>query len=201
MVEAAEYLGVAVGNNKKYKDFVNSQLKVIYDANRKIREETWIMFNTEFVPAEGLWVKNKKWDEEDWYITPDREAYNSYFYIVEDWNTDVIDKFILHWEDNVKYLDGGSALHLNLEEYLSKDNAKNLLRIAATAGCNYFCTNVKITICNECWNIDKRTLFECPKCGSRNIDYWTRIIWYLKRISNFAEDRQVEADKRFYHIS
>ena len=39
---------------------------------------------------------------------------------------------------------------------------------------------------------------KCPKCGSKNIDYATRIIGYLKRISNFSEARQKEAAKRFY---
>ncbi|VEI46777.1 anaerobic ribonucleoside triphosphate reductase [Actinobacillus equuli] len=40
-------------------------------------------FNTEFVPAENLGVKNAKWDKEDGYFVP-RDCYNSYFYVVED---------------------------------------------------------------------------------------------------------------------
>ena len=38
----------------------------------------------------------------------------------------------------------------------------------------------------------------CPKCGSRDLDYATRIIGYLKLISRFAHDRQIEANKRHY---
>ena len=38
----------------------------------------------------------------------------------------------------------------------------------------------------------------CPKCGSRNLDYLTRVIGYLKRVSSFSEMRQEEASHRFY---
>ena len=48
----------------------------------------------------------------------------------------------------IEYLDGGSALHLNLDEKLNTSGYLSLLNIAAKTGCNYFCINVKITICN-----------------------------------------------------
>ena len=74
--------------------------------------------------AENLGVKNAKWDKEDGYVVP-RDCYNSYFYIVEDEKTNLIDKFILHGERLTKYLDGGSALHGNLSEHLSKEQYKH----------------------------------------------------------------------------
>jgi ribonucleoside-triphosphate reductase len=42
-------------------------------------------------------------------------------------------------------------------------------------------------------------LKECPVCHSKNVDYMTRIIGYLKRISNFSQGRQEEAHRRYYH--
>ncbi|MBO7523195.1 MAG: hypothetical protein J6T30_05015, partial [Bacteroidales bacterium] len=47
-------------------------------------------------------------------------------------------------------------------------------------------------------HIDKRYLKECPICGSKNTDYLTRIIGYMKRVSNFSEARQKEAAQRYY---
>jgi hypothetical protein len=44
----------------------------------------------------------------------------------------------------------------------------------------------------------RHQLRACFKCGSSNVDWLTRIIGYLKRISNFSEARRVEAAKRFY---
>lgn len=200
MVEAAEFLRIEISDNNEYKNFVSSQLKIIYDLNKKAKKDFGFMFNTEFVPAENLGVKNSKWDKKDGLSVP-RECYNSYFYIVEDENINHIDKFFLHGSEMIKYLDGGSALHLNLEEFLTEDQFYNLICIAAKTGCNYFCTNVKITICNECENIDKRTLLKCSCCGSSNIDYGTRIIGYLKRVSAFSSARQKEHALRHYHLS
>lgn len=199
MVEAAEYLGITVGNNDDYKNFVTRNLKIIYDENKKAKSEYGYMFNTEFVPAENLGVKNSKWDKEDGLLN-NRECYNSYFYVVEDESINILDKFILHGNEIIQYLDGGSALHLNLDEYVTKEGFLSLLDIAAKTGCNYFCTNVKVTICNECEFINKETTHKCVKCGSEDVDYATRVIGYLKRISNFSKNRQKEHNLRYYHI-
>ena len=48
------------------------------------------------------------------------------------------------------------------------------------------------------WEIDKHKLGKCPKCGSEDIDYATRIIGYLKRVSKFSEARIKEESDRFY---
>lgn len=197
VIEAAEFLGIPINDNPVYKEFMSSILSVIADENKKARTHE-LMFNTEFVPAEGLGVKHAKWDKEDGYKVP-RDCYNSYFYAVEDTSLNILDKFKLHGRDYVENLDGGSALHMNLEEHLSKEQYRNLLKVAAKEGTNYFTYNIPNTICNECGHIDKRMLKECPNCHTHNIDYATRVIGYLKRVSNFSADRQKEADKRFYY--
>ena len=147
--------------------------------------------------AENLGVKNSGWDKKDGLYVP-RECYNSYFYRVEDDSVNLIDKFILHGEKLTKYLDGGSALHANLNEHLTKEQYKHLLDTAMSTGCSYFTFNVPNTICNECGHISKHRLNKCPKCGSENLDYATRVIGYLKRVSNFSEARQKEERDRYY---
>lgn len=199
MVEAAESLEITIGNNKKYKDFVAEHLKIIFDSNKKAKEKYGYMFNTEFVPAENLGVKNSKWDKEDGYKVS-RECYNSYFYTVEDETINMLDKFILHGNEIIQYLDGGSALHLNLEEYTTQEGFEKLINIAAKTGCNYFCFNIKITLCNDCNYIDKHTRQRCVKCNSSNIDYATRVIGYLKKVTNFSSKRQEEHNLRHYHL-
>jgi len=198
MVEAAESLGIKVENNTTYKAFVNKYLKTIYDENKIAKKAYGYMFNTEFVPAENLGVKNAKWDKEDGLFVP-RDCYNSYFYAVEDSNINTLDKIILHGNEIIKYLDGGSALHLNLEEAPNKEGFIKLIHATAAAGCNYFCFNIKITVCNDCEHIDKQTRYNCTKCNSENVDHATRVIGYLKRVSSFSSDRQKEHHLRFYH--
>lgn len=201
LVEAAEFCGYKIDNNDDYKNFTSSLLKVIYDTNKEAKKTYGIMMNTEFVPAENLGCKNYSWDKADGYVVPEtRNCYNSYLYKVEDPDIDPIDKFFLHGKFNLQYLDGGSALHLNLEEYPTKETYKKLYTVAAKTGCNYWTWNVAITCCEEkdCGYIDKRTLDHCPKCGSPNVSHATRVIGYLRKISSFSSERQKEADKRFY---
>ena len=196
LVEAAEFLGIPINDNPKYTEFVQSVLGLIEKYNKQYRSKD-ILFNCEMIPAENVGVKHAKWDSEDGYKVS-RDCYNSYFYAVEDESLNLIDKFRLHGRKYIEHLTGGSALHANLEEHLSKAQYRQLLRIAAVEGCNYFTFNIPNTICNECGHIDKRYLKECPECHSKNIDYMTRIIGYMKRISNFSLPRQSEAAKRYY---
>lgn len=201
LLESAEYKGCKIDNNEEYKEFTSNLLKVIFDENKQARKQYGINFNTEFIPGENLGVKNYNWDKKDGYkVNENRVCYNSYLYAVEDTEIDPIDKFFLHGKENLQYLDGGSALHLNLEEYPTKESYKKLYKVAAKTGCNYWTTNVAITCCEEksCGYIDKRTLDHCSKCGSKNIKHATRVIGYLRKISNYSQERQKEADKRFY---
>lgn len=196
LAEAAEFLGIEISDNEAYTKFVQNVLGVIERCNKKYRSPH-TMFNCEMIPAENVGVKHAKWDREDGYVVP-RDCYNSYFYIVEDDSLNIIDKFRLHGRKYIAHLTGGSALHLNLEEHLSEAQYRQLLRVAAREGCNYFTFNIPNTICNDCGHIDKRYMKECPVCHSRNIDYLTRIIGYMKRVSNFSAARQKEAAKRYY---
>ena len=199
LVEAAEFLGIPINDNPDYLKFVQDVLGIVEKYNKKYRSAD-VMFNCEMIPAEHVGVKHAKWDREDGYVVP-RDCYNSYFYIVENETTNLVDKFRLHGRKYVEHLTGGSALHANLEEHLSKTQYRQLLHIAAMEGCNYFTFNIPNTVCNDCGYIDKRYLHECPHCHSKNIDYVTRIIGYLKRISSFSSARQKEAAKRHYHVA
>ena len=196
LVEAAEFMGLKINDNPDYLHFVQNVLGLVEKYNKQYRTKE-LMFNCEMIPAENVGVKHAKWDREDGYFVP-RDCYNSYFYIVEDDSLNIVDKFKLHGAPYIEHLTGGSALHMNLEEHLSKPQYRQLLRVAAKEGCNYFTFNIPNTICNDCGYIDKRYLKKCPHCGSENVDYMTRIIGYLKRVSNFSEARQQEAKRRYY---
>lgn len=196
MVEAAESLGITISDNTEYEQFVGNILGLIEHYNRQYRTKE-VMFNCEMIPAENVGVKHARWDREDGYYVP-RDCYNSYFYVVEDEQTDIIEKFRLHGRRFIEHLTGGSALHMNLDEHLSAPQYRQLLRVAAKEGCNYFTFNIPNTLCNDCGHIDKHHLRECPHCHSTNLDYLTRIIGYLKRVSNFSLDRQKEASHRYY---
>ena len=117
---------------------------------------------------------------------------------MEDPNTNILEKFQLHGKEFTGRLDGGSALHANLEEHLTKDQYANVLRYAIKTGCNYFTFNIPNSICNDCGHIEKHRFEKCPKCGSENVDYASRIIGYIVRVSKWSKERQEEAAKRYY---
>lgn len=196
LVEAAEFMGLTINDNPDYLHFVQEILGLVEKYNKKYRSKD-VMFNCEMIPAENVGVKHAKWDREDGYFVP-RDCYNSYFYAVEDDSLTILDKFKMHGAPYIEHLTGGSALHMNLEEHLSKEQYRQLFRVAAKEGCNYFTYNIPNTVCNDCGHIDKRYLHECPVCHSKNVDYLTRIIGYLKRVSNFSAARQAEAHRRYY---
>ncbi|MBP7950357.1 MAG: anaerobic ribonucleoside-triphosphate reductase [Verrucomicrobiales bacterium] len=199
LVEAAESLGLDPSNNEAYMNWVSGQLRQINELNRAASARYKARFNTEFVPAENLGVKFARWDRNDGYRVP-RDCYNSYFYPVEREDIHILDKLVLHGDRVTRYLDGGSALHLNLESYATEESFAKLLRAAIRTGCNYFCTNVKVTCCNSCDHIDKLTRQHCSACGSMDVDHATRIIGYLKRIASWSTERQHEEGRRAYHV-
>jgi ribonucleoside-triphosphate reductase len=199
LTDAAEFLSIDANLNDNYKEFVNMILETINISNKKDRTRD-CMYNTEFVPGENLSNKNYNWDKKDgYYVSPKHVMYSSYFFNPEDTELSILDKMKLHGNDYVKYLDGGQAAHLNINEHLSFDQYRQLLRVASEYGCSYFTFNCKNTVCNDCGFISKDTLDVCPKCGSHNVDYLTRIIGYLKRVSSFNEARQVEEHMRNYN--
>lgn len=199
--EAARFLGLEVGNNPEYIEFLQLILGTIKEENKKHSlhdKKRPFLFNSEVVPAEGLGGKNYNWDKEDGYWVPDDEnLYNSYFYDAHD-DTSVLDKFILHGRQTYQFTDGGSAAHINLEDHLSKEQYLKLIDFAIANGTNYFTFNIPNSKCDDCGYITKHPIIECPKCHSKNITQYTRVIGYLRPIKSFGKDRQIEASHRTY---
>lgn len=199
--EAARYLGLRVSNNKEYIEFLQLILGTIKEQNKKHSihsRKHLFLFNSEVVPAEGLGGKNYNWDKSDGYWVPnDENLYNSYFYDAHD-DTSVLDKFILHGRQTYQYTDGGSAAHINLEDHLSKEQYLKLIDFAIANGTNYFTFNIPNSKCDDCGYITKHPITECPKCHSKNITQYTRVIGYLRPIKSFGKDRQIEASHRTY---
>lgn len=200
--EAAEYLGIKCNDNSEYKHFCQTIFSYIKEFNSnhngKFNKHT-ITFNTELVPAESLAIKNYNWDKADGYWVPDdTNLYASYIYKPND-NLSILEKIRLHGSKYIGiYLDGGSSAHLNLSEHLSKNQYEKILKYAADNGCQYFTFNVPNSECDDCGFITKVPITECPKCGSKNISLYDRVIGYLTKIKNWSQGRQIEQKTRIY---
>ena len=196
---AAEYLGIEISDNPEYQKFCQTVFGFIKEQNtlHKTKKTTW---NTEQVPSESAAIKLYDADKKDGYWVPsDINLYTSYVFKPYDEKLPFMDRIILHGEKYIgDYLDGGSSAHLNLSEHLDKEQYKKILQYAALNGCQYLTFNVPNSECEDCGFITKVPITECPKCGSKKIALYDRIIGYLTKISNWSQGRQIEQKQRVY---
>lgn len=202
--QAAEFMGITCNDNEEYRKFCQYVFSTIKDCNTTANGVYFghkITLNTEMVPAESLAIKNYNWDKKEGYVVPeDTNLYASYIFKPNDQSVSIIEKLRLHGRDYIgDYLDGGAAAHLNLSEHLSEKQYMYLLHYAAKKGCQYFTFNVPNSECEDCGFITKVPIDECPKCKSKRISQYDRIIGYLTKIRNWSEGRQIEQKKRIYH--
>lgn len=197
--EAAEFLGMECNDNEEYKEFCQFIFSTVKEQNT-LHKTKKLTFNTEQIPAESLAVKNYNWDKADGYWVPeDRNLYASYIFKPSDSSISILEKMKLHGAEYIgDYLDGGSACHINLSEHPTANQCKLLLNYAGTVGCQYFTFNVPNSECQDCGFITKVPITECPKCGSKHIDWYDRVIGYLTKIRNWSDGRQKEQKTRVY---
>ena len=178
--EAAQFLGLEISNNKGYKEFLKVIFETIQEQNKlhSIHDKKRpFVFNLEAIPGENLAVKLYEQDNKDGYYVPeDQNLYSSYFFKQWDNNISILDKLKLHNRDINTYCGGGQACHLHLDEHLSKEQYLKLIDISVHEGCNYITVNIPISECLECGHIVNAPIHECPKCHSKKIDWWVRII-------------------------
>lgn len=200
--EAAEFLGYKINNNQEYKDFLSFIFEIIQEQNKlhSIHDSRRpFVFNLEAVPGEELAIKLYNWDKEDKYFVPkEQNLYSSYFFKQWDDSISVLDKIKLHGRDINKHLGGGQACHIHLEEHLSKEQYGKLLDLAVKEGCSYYTFNIPVSECKKCGHVVNAPIKECPKCNSTNIDYWVRIIGFMRPMSSWSSGRQIEGKNRIY---
>lgn len=197
--QAAEFLDMKCNKNKQYEEFCSMIFSTIKEQNA-LHKTKDCMFNTEFTPCESAAIKLYNRDKKDGYWVPkDTNLYASYIFKPNDIEIPVLDKIHLHGKevcgDN---LDGGSACHVGLDSHLDKEQYLKIIKYAAEEGCKYFTFNVPNSECDDCGFITKHPITECPKCGSKHISYYDRVIGYLTKISNWSKGRQIEQKTRVY---
>lgn len=197
--QAAEFLGMHCNKSENYEEFCRNIFSTIKEQNT-LHKTKDCMFNTEFTPCESAAIKLYNRDKKDGYWVPnDTNLYASYIFKPNDTDISVLDKIHLHGKDVCgDNLDGGSAAHLNLDSHLDKEQYLKIIKYAAEEGCKYFTFNVPNSECEDCGFITKHPITECPKCGSKHISYYDRVIGYLTKISNWSKGRQIEQKTRVY---
>lgn len=201
--EAAQFMGLSISNNDDYKSFIGYIFGIVKEQNKKhsVRDvKRPVIFNSEAVPGESLAVKLYNWDKNDGYVVPENQnLYSSYFYLPWDERLSVLDKLSLHGNGIAQYCDGGQAAHINCDEWLTASQYEKVIDYCIKEGTSYFTFNVPISECKECGKVVNAPVEKCPKCGGTHIDYWTRIIGYLRPVSDWSSARKAEFEKRQFN--
>lgn len=201
--EAAMFLGFEPTKNDDYIEFLQIFLSTIEEQNKlhSIKDKKRpFLFNSEAIPGENLAVKYYQKDKKDGYYVPaDRNLYSSYFFNPWDNKVSVLDKMYLHGECTSAYTSGGQACHLNMLEDLSFEQYMKLIDYSTANKTSYWTINRPVSVCLDCSHVVNGPAEVCPVCGSHNMDWWIRIIGYLRPLSAYSKERFKEAKKRVFH--
>ena len=98
-----------------------------------------------------------------------------------------------------KTVGGGSILHLNIQEKVSKEQIKKLVSHCAKMGVVYFAINYNFCQCNTC---DKVYIgqFNISPCHQASVKKYTRIVGFLSETDHWSQQRKFEySNRQFYN--
>ena len=106
------------------------------------------------------------------------------------------------WEDHSLYekmvrdgeiqgtCSGGSIDHINIDSKITKTQAKKLIAEAIKNGMAHYALNAVYVECKDCGHVYKGKVDACPKCGSKNLNHFSRIIGYFSQIEKWSKPRR-----------
>jgi ribonucleoside-triphosphate reductase (formate) len=170
------------------------------------------VFNIEQVPAEGLAPKNAKKDEIFGYNKYHFECYSNQF---EPLTSKIpVEKRIEINGKYSRYLNGGSIIHINLNEKLEDSNQmKAIIQYGIENGAEHFAFNFPLRRCSNGHSfVGNKYLGDtigielnanddvCPinGCNSTKIERMTRIVGYFVPLTQFEDVRKKECLQRYF---
>ena len=95
-----------------------------------------------------------------------------------------------------QYITGGGIVHAQVQEQLTSQQSKQIIRYAVDCGCEHFAVNTVYSICTKD-HTHKGKLTVCPTCQSPIKDYMTRVIGMFTKVSAWNQvRREWEFDRR-----
>ncbi len=92
---------------------------------------------------------------------------------------------------------GGVMKHIFVHRPVPESSVKKLiLTICKNTDIVYMSYAPTQSICLDCGYRTTEILWECPKCGSKNIEQWTRIVGYYRPVRSWNPGRRAEFASR-----
>ncbi len=193
--------------SERFSEAVGVMEKILRYIVGKAREwsiETGNPFNVEEVPGETAAIKLALKDLSKY---PGIEEYvmhsgvGFYSSSIVPYYTDIELSRRIEIESRLQRLfTGGVMMHIFLgEEPDPEALAKLTKRLTYSTDLVYWSYTPAITICRKCGWKGVGAVHECPKCGSENVEIWSRIIGYYRPIKNWYPYRRKEFRTRIHY--
>ncbi|GAA0125546.1 anaerobic ribonucleoside-triphosphate reductase [Clostridium sp. ATCC 25772] len=168
----------------------------------KLTKETSLNWGCYATPAEGLSGKfilqDKKVFGEVKGVT-DKDYYTNSYHIPVGFPISIIDKIQIEAPYH-KLCNSGHISYLEVDDYPSPEVVEDIIKYAYNnSNISYIGINFHIKYCRDCGTYLKPDKFECPTCGSSNIQGVSRVTGYLSLDERFGPGKYHEREDRLAH--
>jgi len=149
--------------------------------------------NIEQIPAESTAIKLAKADK-ILYGQEDFELYANQF-IPLNVETDVLNRIELQALFE-KYFSGGTILHVNIAEKITSPKVMaDIISFVIKKGVKYFAINYFFQECQH-KHVTIGNSRVCPECGAPIVEYYTRIVGFIRPVRSWQKERRNEFHNR-----
>ncbi len=187
------------------KEAVSLMKKIVSYVRRKVEEfeeEDGCLYNVEEVPAESAGTRLAVLDikrfpkafKEGGLFIPGGDPAPFYSNSIIPYYARVPISLRAEWEGEVqREFTGGVIMHLFLNESPDPEALKKLARrIVENTNVVYFSFTPNLSVCTKCDWSSVGIFDSCPKCGSKKIDVWSRIVGYYRPIRTWNAGKRAE---------
>ena len=187
--ECSEIFREKFGNDRDIEGII---LKFMNDSVRFVSRELGIAGNIEQIPGESFAVRFADADR----LVFGEDVFNKYIksplysnQFAPLWSdVDVWERLAIDGKYN-GLITGGGIVHATIGAKVTYKQAVKIIKFAINCGCEHFALN---SIYSECEN--KHITFgkssQCPECGAKVTDWFTRIVGFFVRVSDFNKVRR-----------
>ena len=185
IVEAQETLKTKFNVSE---DVIEVSLKLLNDKAKELTINTGNIYNIEQIPGESMAPKLAMVDKMLFgESNVPYELYSNQF--VPLWaDANIYERMKVDGKYNQLFT-GGGIVHFNLGERVSEEQAKSLIKYAAEVGCEHFALNPVYSECESGHNSFGKHE-ECPVCGKKIVNYYTRVVGFFVPVSSFNTTRR-----------
>jgi len=196
------------GSRRDWLKAADLMKRMVEFATEKAREwmrESGTPWNVEEVPGESAAAKLAIKDMETWphlldYLgDPENPIYSTsiapYYGSLE-----LADRIKVE-EKVQRSFTGGVMMHIFLGEEPDPEALAKLTKRLLRTELVYWSYTPAVTVCNECGHSTTGLHTHCPRCGSENVEIWSRIIGYYRPLKNWNPFRKKEFWTRRHYSS